>query len=45
MDILNAPYLGGAHLAGKETLDVEQGDVLSIRTPAGGGWGAPVDDE
>jgi N-methylhydantoinase B len=32
------------HLAGKETLDVEQGDVLSIRTPGGGGWGEPEDD-
>ena len=32
------------HLAGKETLDVEEGDVLSIRTPGGGGWGAPEDD-
>ncbi len=32
------------HLAGKETLDVEPGDVLSIRTPGGGGWGAPEDD-
>ena len=31
------------HLAGKETLDVEAGDVLSIRTPGGGGWGAPED--
>jgi N-methylhydantoinase B len=31
------------HLAGKETLDVEPGDVLSIRTPGGGGWGAPED--
>jgi N-methylhydantoinase B len=28
-------------LAGKETLDVVPGDVLSIRTPGGGGWGAP----
>ena len=27
------------HLAGKETLDVAAGDVLSIRTPGGGGWG------
>ena len=26
-------------LAGKEILDVEAGDVLSIRTPGGGGWG------
>ena len=33
------------HLAGKETLDVEAGDVLSIRTPGGGGWGAPVDGD
>jgi len=30
-------------LAGKETLDVEAGDVLSIRTPGGGGWGKPED--
>jgi N-methylhydantoinase B len=29
------------HLAGKETIDVEAGDVLSIRTPGGGGWGRP----
>jgi N-methylhydantoinase B len=29
------------HLAGKETLDVEPGDILSIRTPGGGGWGKP----
>ena len=29
------------HLAGKETLDVDVGDVLSIRTPGGGGWGDP----
>ena len=29
------------HLAGKETLDVEAGDVLSLRTPGGGGWGKP----
>ena len=28
-------------LAGKEVLDVEAGDVLSIRTPGGGGWGPP----
>jgi N-methylhydantoinase B len=28
-------------LAGKEVLDVEAGDVLSIRTPGGGGWGTP----
>ena len=31
------------HLAGKETLDVEAGDVLSLRTPGGGGWGKPED--
>ncbi len=29
-------------LAGKETLDVEPGDILSIRTPGGGGWGQPA---
>ena len=29
------------HLAPKVTLDVEPGDVLSIRTPGGGGWGKP----
>ena len=28
-------------LAGKETLDVTEGDILSIRTPGGGGWGEP----
>ena len=33
------------HLAGKETLDVEAGDILSIRTPGGGGWGAPAGGE
>ena len=32
------------HLAGKETIDVEAGDVLSIRTPGGGGWGRPEGD-
>ena len=32
------------HLAGKETLDVEPGDILSIRTPGGGGWGRPVEE-
>jgi N-methylhydantoinase B len=32
------------HLAGKETLDVQPGDVLSIRTPGGGGWGRPEDE-
>ena len=28
-------------LSGKEVIDVEPGDVLSIRTPGGGGWGDP----
>ncbi len=28
-------------LAGKEILDVDVGDVLSVRTPGGGGWGDP----
>ena len=32
-------------LSGKEVLDVEAGDVLSIRTPGGGGWGAPPGEE
>ena len=32
-------------LAGKELLDVEAGDVLSMRTPGGGGWGAPEEEE
>jgi N-methylhydantoinase B len=32
-------------LAGKKVLDVEAGDILSIRTPGGGGWGAPDKDE
>jgi len=31
-------------LAGKETLDVAVGDMLSIRTPGGGGWGTPTAD-
>ena len=31
-------------LSGKETLDVVPGDVLSIRTPGGGGWGAPTEE-
>ena len=31
-------------LAGKELIDVEPGDVLSVRTPGGGGWGAPEHD-
>ena len=30
------------HLPPKVTLDVEPGDVLSIRTPGGGGWGKPA---
>ena len=30
------------HLAPKVTLDVAPGDVLSIRTPGGGGWGKPA---
>ena len=38
----NVLFRGGYEeitLAGKETLDVDPGDVLSIRTPGGGGWG------
>ncbi len=30
------------HLAPKVTLDVAPGDVLSVRTPGGGGWGVPT---
>ena len=44
----NVLYRGGyeeVRLSGKEVLDVEPGDVLSIRTPGGGGWGAPSDGE
>ena len=40
----NVLYRGGYEeivLSGKEVLDVEPGDVLSIRTPGGGGWGTP----
>ncbi|MFQ6027979.1 MAG: hydantoinase B/oxoprolinase family protein [Dehalococcoidia bacterium] len=33
------------HLAGKETLDVTPGDILSIRTPGGGGWGQPEEED
>ena len=32
-------------LSGKEVIDVEPGDVLSIRTPGGGGWGTPPAEE
>ena len=32
-------------LAGKELVDVEAGDVISIRTPGAGGWGAPGGEE
>jgi N-methylhydantoinase B len=38
--------LAGAHgraLPGKVTLQVEEGDVLTIETPGGGGWGAAGD--
>ena len=42
----NVLFRGGyeeVQLKGKETLDVEPGDILSIRTPGGGGWGKPPD--
>ena len=32
-------------LAGKEVIDVEAGDVLSMHTPGGGGWGAPEEEQ
>jgi N-methylhydantoinase B len=44
----NVLFRGGYEevtLAGKEILDVEAGDILSIRTPGGGGWGTPGTDE
>ena len=44
----NVLFKGGyeeVKLAGKEVLDVEPGDVLSIRTPGGGGWGPPEERE
>ena len=44
----NVLFRGGYEevtLSGKETLDVEAGDILSIRTPGGAGWGTPEDNE
>ena len=44
----NALLRGGyeeVKLSGKEVLDVELGDVLSVRTPGAGGWGAPPEEE
>ena len=32
-------------LAGKELVDVEAGDVISIRTPGAGGWGTPEGEQ
>lgn len=32
-------------LPGKVEIDVKPGDVLSVRTPGGGGWGAPHSSE
>ena len=29
------------NLSGKELIDVEAGDVISVRTPGAGGWGVP----
>ena len=40
----NVLFRGGVEevqLAGKELIDVEAGDVLSVRTPGAGGWGPP----
>ena len=33
------------HLPSKATFSVEPGDVVSIRSPGGGGWGRPDDNE
>ena len=44
----NVMFRGGfeeVKLSGKEVLDVQPGDVLSIRTPGGGGWGTPSGEE
>ena len=44
----NVLFRGGyeeIHLSGKETLDVTAGDILSIRTPGGGGWGTPIHED
>ena len=43
----NVLFTGGyeeVKLLGKEVLDVQPGDVLSIRTPGGGGWGTPDEE-
>ena len=32
--------LNGRRIAAKASLDLKAGDVLEIRTPGGGGWGA-----
>jgi N-methylhydantoinase B len=32
------------HLPGKGTFDLKAGDVLSLRTPGGGGWGKKKSD-
>jgi len=37
-----ADALNGDPVPGRARLDVGQGDVLRIRTPGGGGWGAPL---
>jgi len=29
------------HLPSKVTFSVEAGDIVSVRSPGGGGWGAP----
>ncbi|MEW8282269.1 MAG: hydantoinase B/oxoprolinase family protein, partial [Candidatus Thiodiazotropha taylori] len=34
----------GQRLAGKVNLDVERGDLLTIETPGGGGWGDAESD-
>jgi N-methylhydantoinase B len=33
--------LNGVEVAAKVALDVREGDVLTIATPGGGGWGVP----
>ena len=44
----NILFKGGyeeVKLSGKEVLDVQPGDMLSVRTPGGGGWGEPPEQE
>lgn len=39
--LLRSQEEGEIRLPGKVTAEVARGDILSLRTPGGGGWGAP----